>query len=51
MMIIYRLRKTNKADPLSRPPGCNQGDHDHDDVVVLPPEMFVRLLTEYQSLQ
>jgi hypothetical protein len=51
MMITHRPRKTNKADLLSRPPGCNQGDHNHDDVVVLPPEMFVRLLTEHQSLQ
>jgi RNase H-like domain found in reverse transcriptase len=51
MTIIHRSRKTNKADPLSRPPGCDQGDHDHDDMVVLPPKMFVRLLTEHQSLQ
>jgi RNase H-like domain found in reverse transcriptase/Integrase zinc binding domain len=51
MTIIHRPGKTNKADPLSRPPGCDQGDHDHDNVVVLPPEMFVRLLTEHQLLQ
>ena len=51
MMIVHRPGKTNKADPLLRPLGCDQGDHDHDNMVVLSPKMFVRLLTEHQSLQ
>jgi hypothetical protein len=49
--IVHRPGKTNKADPLSRPPGVDQGEHDHNNVLVLPPELFVCLLTEHQSLE
>jgi Integrase zinc binding domain/RNase H-like domain found in reverse transcriptase len=51
MRIVHRPGKTNKADPLSRPPGVDQGEHDHDNILVLPPKLFVRLLTEHQSLE
>jgi hypothetical protein len=32
-------------------PGCEQGENDHDDVLVLPPELFLHLFTEEQSLE
>jgi Integrase zinc binding domain len=51
MRIMHHPGKTNKADPLSRLPGVDQGEHDHDNVLVLPPELFMRLLTEHQSLE
>ena len=36
--------KTNgQADALSRLPQYNQGDHDNENVMVLPDELFVRL--------
>jgi RNase H-like domain found in reverse transcriptase len=51
MCIVHHLGKTNKADLLSWPPRVDQGEHDHDNVLVLPPELFVRLLTEHQLLE
>jgi hypothetical protein len=51
MKIIHRPGKTNKADLLSQRPGCDQGENDHEDVLVLPSELFVRLFTEEQSLE
>jgi hypothetical protein len=51
MRIVHHPGKTNKADPLSRPPGVDQGEHNHDNMLVLPPKLFVRLLTEHQSLE
>jgi Integrase zinc binding domain len=51
LKIVHRPGKTNKADPLSQRPGCDQGENDHEDVLVLPPELFVRLFTEEQSLE
>jgi Integrase zinc binding domain len=51
MRIMHRPGKTNKADPLSRPLGVNQGEHDHDNMLVLPPELFMHLLMEHQSLE
>jgi RNase H-like domain found in reverse transcriptase len=51
MRIVHCPGKTNKADPLSWPPGADQGEHNHNNVLVLPPELFVCLLTEHQSLE
>jgi hypothetical protein len=51
MKIVHRPGKTNKADPLSWRLGCDQGESDHKDVLVLPPELFVRLFTEEQLLE
>jgi RNase H-like domain found in reverse transcriptase/Integrase zinc binding domain len=51
MRIVHHPGKTNKADPLSRLPGVDQGEHNHDNVLVLPPELFICLLTEHQSLE
>jgi RNase H-like domain found in reverse transcriptase len=51
MHIIHHPGKTNKANPLLQPPEVDQGEHDHDNVLVLPPVLFVRLLTEHQSLE
>jgi hypothetical protein len=51
MRIVHRLGKTNKADSLSQRPGCDQGENDHEDVLVLPPELFVCLFMEEQSLE
>jgi Integrase zinc binding domain len=51
MHIVHRPGKTNKANPLSRPPGVDQGEHNHDNVLVLPLELFIRLLMEHQSLE
>jgi hypothetical protein len=39
------------VDPLSRQPGCDQGENDHKDVLILPPELFVHLFTEEQLLE
>jgi hypothetical protein len=51
MCIVHHPGKTNKANPLSRPPRADQEEHDHDNILVLPPELFVCLLTEHQSLE
>jgi hypothetical protein len=51
MCIIYCPEKTNKADPLLQPPGVDQGEHDYDNVLVLPSKLFMHLLTEHQSLE
>jgi hypothetical protein len=51
MHIIHHPGKTNKADPLSQPLGVDQGEHDHNNMLVLPPELFMCLLMEQQSLE
>jgi hypothetical protein len=51
MHIVYHPRKTNKADLLSQPLGVDQREHNHDNMLVLPPKLFVYLLTEHQSLK
>jgi hypothetical protein len=35
MEIIHPPGKVNKADLLSRPLGCNQGEHDHNNITVV----------------
>jgi hypothetical protein len=51
MHIVHHPGKTNKADLLLQPLGVDQGEHGHDNVLVLPPELFMHLLTEHQSLE
>lgn len=49
--IVHKPGKSNKADLLSRPPGTDQGKGDHDQVVVLPDHLFVRLLATQSHLE
>jgi len=39
------------ADILSRKPGFDQGVNDNDDTILLPPKLFVGLLSPYYSLK
>ena len=40
--LIHKPGRTNKADALSRNPGFDTEEHDNEDVVVLPEQLFVR---------
>jgi hypothetical protein len=46
MIIKHRPGSANKvADALSRPPGTDEGSQDNQNVVVLPPHLFVQTMT------
>jgi RNase H-like domain found in reverse transcriptase/Integrase zinc binding domain len=51
LQIVHKPGKTNKADLLSRHPDFDQGKNDNEEVLVLPPELFINTVQVHQTLE
>jgi RNase H-like domain found in reverse transcriptase/Integrase zinc binding domain len=51
LQIVHKPRKTNKVDLLSRCPDFDQGKNDNEEVLVLPPELFINAVQIHQTLE
>jgi RNase H-like domain found in reverse transcriptase/Integrase zinc binding domain/Chromo (CHRromatin Organisation MOdifier) domain len=51
LQIIHKPGKTNKADLLSQWPNFDQGKNDNEEVLVLPPELFINAVQVHQTLE
>jgi hypothetical protein len=51
LQLVHKPGVTNKADLLSRCPDSDQGKADNEEVLVLPPHLFVNAAEEEESLE
>jgi hypothetical protein len=51
IQLVHKPGVTNKADLLSRCPDFDQGKVDNEEVLVLPPHLFVNVAEEERSLE
>jgi hypothetical protein len=51
LQIIHKPGKMNKADLLSHQPDFDQGKNNNEEVLVLPPELFINAVQVHQTLK
>jgi hypothetical protein len=51
LQLVHKSEVTNKADLLSRHPNFDQGKADNEEVLVLPPHLFVNAIEEQEMLE
>jgi RNase H-like domain found in reverse transcriptase/Integrase zinc binding domain len=51
LQIVHKPGKTNKADLLSQQLDFDQGKNDNEEVLVLPPELFINMVQVHQTLE